>query len=125
MCGRNWSFPFFPSDIVEVGSGHFENQTALGKGPWVVPRAWAWLSFLAESNPVAVILRVCVFLAFGGNCRKLSSKIGHNVFGKSKKSQTLRVLRAENPGFSVFRQPGFSARHAENDRRKDICGTQY
>src|SRR5260370_16813691 len=35
-----------------------ENQTARGKEPWVVPRARASVAFLAESNLLAVILRV-------------------------------------------------------------------
>src|SRR5712664_200855 len=78
---------------------------------------------------LAVILRLpfyefVIFLAFGGNCRKLSSKIGHNVFGKSKKSQTLRVPRVESRLFFRPLHASVKSRHcgfSDSIERKVPC----
>src|SRR6266851_10443343 len=54
-------------------------------------------------TPVLSFYEFVIFLVFGGNCRKLSSKIGHNVFGKSKKNtNSTRASRRITPLFRTF-----------------------
>jgi hypothetical protein len=57
----------------------------------VVFRKYLYTSKLSFSEFV-------IFLAFGGNSKKLWNKIGHNFFGESK-THKLSACLAENPGW--------------------------
>jgi hypothetical protein len=66
-----------------------------------------------------------IFLAFGGNCRKLSSKIGHNFFGKSKKSQTRRMTAKARSRIATYPEERYSRKSTDGSPIHDLTGSGW